>query len=158
LKFEEITKEWICSIPKTINENGCWIPLSAPAKDGYSLKMVDRVHYRLARLVVSVYHNLSYHHQIGSKIWEARHNTGCDKRCFFHEHLRPGSASDNEYDKVRDGTHQQASKKVCPKCGGPYKVEVSRGWWGRTRRYCPSCRIANYIANKEKRRLNGENR
>ena len=137
IKFSDVNKEWIDSLRKTINENGCWIPITKPSERGYCQIGIKGVVYRLSRLVVSVYYNLNYH----DIRWQTRHSSGCDKRCFWIEHLKPGTASENENDKILHGTHYQLLKKVCPKCGGPY----SNTWLkhgphkGKVFRYCSNC-------------------
>jgi hypothetical protein len=49
-----------------------------------------------------------------------------------------GTRSDNEYDKVLDGTHQQARKNRCPK-RHPYDGQRTRAN-GYTYRYCKRCK------------------
>lgn len=52
--------------------------------------------------------------------------------------LRYGTRSDNEWDKVRHGTHQQASKTHCPQ-GHPYSAENTYFSASRNHRKCKTC-------------------
>jgi hypothetical protein len=135
----EFTKEWVDSIPKTINSNKCWIPKIGHNSGGdrYIAISSNGIRYMLHRLVVSIYYNLNYHDQS----WTARHNTGCDGTCFYIEHLKSGTNSDNVKDSVRDKTHNNASKKVCPKCGSEYKINIVKTGLhrGEIRRICRVC-------------------
>src|SRR5712664_129403 len=143
-----INEEWINSIPKIVNSNGCWIPLKRSGSDGYVQIMIDLIQYRLHRLVVSIYYNLNYHDQS----WDARHNESCDKACFWIEHLKFGTSSDNSKDAVLHGTHRQTQKEICPKCLGKYKtIKIKTGWHrGEIHRHCPTCR-STYNAELDKR-------
>lgn len=142
-KFSDITKEWIELIPKTINENGCWIPDLVASGSGYVDISIEGKLYKLHRIVICLYYNIEYNN---IKI-VSRHNERCDKRCFFHEHLKSGTDSENVIDNVIRGIHKESQKKVCPKCNGPYKTTVTQTGWtkGAVTRHCPAC--------KEKRRL-----
>jgi hypothetical protein len=69
------------------------------------------------------------------------------------ENLCYGTYSDNEYDKLRDGTHQQASKTECPS-GHQYTPENTRlytyrGW---RYRYCKTCQSAADRAYRARKR------
>lgn len=142
-----LTKEWIDSIPKTINENGCWIPLdNKPSTVGYVMIMIEGNVFSLSRLSMCIIYNVDY----GNKKIVARHSKGCDRACFFYDHLKPGTDSDNAKDSVRDGTHRQAQKKVCPKCGGEYKTKIIQGGWskGQIYRYCLTCRSIGDLGRK----------
>lgn len=136
-KLSDITVERINKYPKTINLDGCWIPINKPTSAGYVPIQIEGISYTLHRLVVSIYYNLNYHDQS----WDARHSTGCSKACFFHEHLQPGTISDNVKDQVRDGIHHHTRKNVCPKCGSIYRTRITKMGWsrGKTYRYCPVC-------------------
>lgn len=137
IKFSELTKEWLDSIPKTINANGCWIPINKPTGAGYVPIQIEGVSYLIHRLVVSAYYNLEY----DDHSWDTRHNNGCDTRCFFHDHLKPGTVSDNMKDRIRDGTNFNSNKEICPKCGGIYTIKVQKTGWdrGRISRRCKAC-------------------
>jgi len=67
-----------------------------------------------------------------------RHLDG-DNRNDTPGNLRWGTQSENMFDEVRHGTHANASKTCCPKCGGPYSVRDGKNG---PRRYCPPCRSA----------------
>lgn len=138
MKFSDITEGWINSFPKTINENGCWIPTNRPTGKGYVPIMIKGISYSLHRIVVSIYYNLDYN----DYKWDARHSKGCDKACFYIRHLQPGSVSDNQKDAVSHGTHFNASKTVCPKCGSEYKIRIIKTGWhrGEIQRICQNCR------------------
>lgn len=47
-----------------------------------------------------------------------------------------GTPSQNTLDRVRHGTHSNARKTACPKCGGGYDTVQ---WGGRTYRICRPC-------------------
>jgi predicted Zn finger-like uncharacterized protein len=135
--LSEVTKEWIESIPKVINENGCWIPDKKSASNGYVQIWIGDKYLSLHRLVLSIYYNINYY---DTKI-VTRHGFKCDKACFFHEHLTPGTNSENEYDKVRDGQHHHANKTECPSCGSSYRIKITKTGpnRGKKRRWCPVC-------------------
>lgn len=139
--LSEITVEWINSIPKTINESGCWISEFKSGSNGYVRIAISGNYYMLHRLVMCLYYNIDYN---DNKI-ETRHNTKCDKACFFHKHLRPGTSSDNRNDSVKDKTHVATRKTHCPKCGGEYKTrKIKTGWHrGEIQRECPVCIAIN---------------
>lgn len=147
-KFSDINKEWINTYPKTINENGCWIPLKIPRRDGYIHIMIEGVAYYLHRLVISIYHNLNYR----DLSWDARHSKGCDRACFFHEHLQPGTPGENARDNVKNKTNANSKKEKCPKCEGEYKTRVIQSGWGRgeIHRYCPTCKAMSNLNRKYK--------
>ena len=118
------TLEWINSIPKIINDNGCWIPSEKNPSDsrGYTRISISNTEVYLHRLSMCLYYNINY---FDYKI-ETRHGVLCNKSCFNYEHLKPGTTSDNELDKIR--------KDDCPKCGYSYKTTRSGI------RYCNECR------------------
>lgn len=132
-----LTKEWIDSIPKTINTQGCWISEYRPTDRGYVNIQIDNQRYYLHRISMCVEHNIDY---FNSNI-ETRHSTGCDKRCFNPKHVKPGSKSDNTKDSIKDGTHNHAKKTHCPKCGSIYNYVVRRIGLekGKIRRFCWVC-------------------
>src|SRR5258708_363462 len=112
-----INKEFINSLPKTINPNNCWIPLTQPYDDGYCHIKVNTIRYSLHRLSMCVFNNINYYdHKI-----DTRHSIICIRSCFNPEHLKPGSCSDNIKDQVEHGVHRNSSKDVCPKCGNHYR-------------------------------------
>ncbi len=122
------TREWIDSVPKIINSNGCWIPTRwKPYSDGYIVIKNNNIRYHLHRIVICVFYNIDYD---DLKI-DTRHGKGCDKACFNPEHLQPGSKSDNTKDSVLHGTHRQTQKEICPKCGGSYKIKIIQTGWNR---------------------------
>lgn len=136
--MNNISKEFILSIPKIVNGNGCWIPINLkPYNDGYCHITANNIRYVLHRLVMCLWYNISYN----DENIDTRHGKGCNKACFFHEHLQPGSKSDNIKDSVLHGTHRQAQKAVCPKCGGQYKIKITQTGWnrGRISRRCSTC-------------------
>jgi hypothetical protein len=131
--------DFINSIPKTVNANGCWIPLhNKPESNGYVRIMINDQRYGLHRLSMCIYYKLDYNN---SKI-ESRHSTGCDTACFWYEHVKPGTHSDNVLDSVRDGTHHESSRTVCGSCGNPYTIEITQTGpnRGKARRVCNICR------------------
>lgn len=75
----EVSKEWIEQIPKTINDNGCWIPDKKVASNGYVQIWIRNKYLSLHRLVLMLYHYVNYY---DNKI-VTRHSTNCDRACFF---------------------------------------------------------------------------
>lgn len=141
------TKEWINSIPKIINENGCWIPKKKPIRNGYIRIGINKKYFSLHRVVMCLWYDIDYND------WsiETRHSAKCSRACFFHEHLKPGSASDNTKDSVQAGTHNFANKTACSKCGREYEnYKVRTGpRKGRIIRMCSFCKSAWGYANRK---------
>lgn len=140
----ELTKEWVLSLPKTINDNGCWIPLTGH-KDGrgYAQIMIGKERYKLHRLVMCIYYNQSY---IDDNL-VTRHNKDCVLECFNFEHLKPGTQGDNNRDAVEHGTNFNTAKKRCPRCGGSYHdVKAKSRNNKRITRRCRACYNKNKAA------------
>src|ERR1035438_2879340 len=75
----EFTKNWIDSIPKIIDFNGCWISTRWESQsNGYILISSKLEKYLLHRIVMCVYYNINY----DNKEIVTRHNTGCSRACF----------------------------------------------------------------------------
>lgn len=127
----EFTKEYILSIPKTINENGCWIPPHKPKRNGYVTIGIGGALLQLHRVVLALWYNIDYNDQS----IDTRHNFTCDRRCFNPEHIKPGTHVENMHDGIY-------VNKLCPKCGGPYNIIRFRHGpqRGKTMRRCPACR------------------
>ncbi len=145
------TVEDINEIPKTINDNGCWIPLIGSTQNqGYSLLCQDGKQLLLHRIVISILYPDSNND-------ETRHGAGCDRRCFNPDHLLPGNRSSNAIDTLRDGTHNNARKEVCPKCGGAYRQYTikSRGKIEKIRA-CMPCNNKSRNARRALLRANGK--
>ena len=143
----EFTTEWISNIPKTINDNGCWIPLNHRSDSaGYVSIMFEGVSYVISRLSMCIYNNISYN----NKKIVARHDIGCDRACFNYNHLKPGTVSDNAKDSVKEGTHWQTKKKCCPKCGSEYRTKIIKSGWskGNKYRYCLACKALGDLGRK----------
>jgi len=139
------TKEWVESIPKLINDNGCWIPqIYYRGKDGYAKVSFGKKTLMLHRVVICTYLNLSYYND-----FESRHNNNCSKDCFNPNHLSIGTHTDNMRDKIRDGTHHNINKKVCPKCNRPYSSKIIRRSGPRKGQIFRKC---NYCANEKRRK------
>lgn len=134
----QFTKEWIDSVPKTINNNGCWISFLKSDSKGYVRISTDKGYFVLSRLSMCIIYDINYY----NKKVVARHNTNCDKGCFYYKHLQPGTDSDNQLDNVRDKKHWETAKLLCPKCGGNYRTVTYKTGWnkGKTKRYCPICK------------------
>jgi predicted Zn finger-like uncharacterized protein len=130
-------KEYILSIPKTINENGCWIPTQKPESTGYIHITVNGFRFLLHRLSMCIQYNVEY----DNKEIITRHSKDCLKACFNPEHLKSGSDSENQLDRVEHGNHYNANKLVCPKCGSKYKIRLIKIGIrkGKFRRDCPIC-------------------
>jgi len=133
-------QNWINSLSKIININGCWIPTRwKSGSDRYVTITINNVEYQLHRLTLCIYHNLNYN----DKSWQSRHNTNCNKACFNLEHLQSGTCGDNIRDSVRDKTHYNTRKKVCSKCGSEYRIQVTKTGWNRGKivRKCDTCQV-----------------
>jgi len=115
-----------------IDSNGCWIPRNRPSKSGYVIVRIDGVAYLLHRLAISLKWNRPYN----DFTFESRHICR-NKLCFNPDtqHVMPGSSSDNELDKVRDGVHPNANKETCPR---GHKLEPV-SYPSRTYRRCFIC-------------------
>lgn len=131
-----MTKEYILSIPKIINSNGCWIRISSTKRlyFDYNKVTIGGVKYRLHVLTAyvfiggfSLWNNLPF-------ICHKCNNSGC----FNPEHLYIGTNKSNMLDAVKAKTHFQASKEYCSKCGREYKIYIVKTGWGRgqKRRIC----------------------
>jgi hypothetical protein len=137
IRLNELTKGAIESIPKITNDNGCWIPTEkSPSGNGYIQVTINGKYSLLHRIVICIYHNLNYDDK-----WDSRHGPKCSKACFNPEHLKSGTASENEFDKVRDGGHHHANKTHCPSCGSEYRRRITKTGpnRGEIRRWCPMC-------------------
>lgn len=64
---------------------------------------------------------------------ETRHHDG-DNQHNAASNLLYGTSGDNKLDQVRHGTHPNASKNCCPKCGGPFTISSDGG------RRCKACK------------------
>jgi|SRR5579863_5756269 len=135
MKAGEFAKEYILSIHKTINENGCWIPDLVPTNTGYVLITIRQRQYYLHRVVLCLWYDIDYD---DNKI-ETRHGYNCSKACFNPEHLQPGTAKQNVADSVKYKEHANAAKICCPKCRGPYST-IRRGP-SKGKRFCKPCQI-----------------
>ena len=143
-----LLKGHIESYPKTIDNNGCWIPKHVQNTDGYVRITIDYTRYVLNRLVLSVYHNIDY---FNNSIL-TRHKCN-NPPCFNPEHVIPGSHSDNMMDSVAVKTHIHARKDVCPKCGGPYTVNRNGNGKQVWVRRCNKCKQTK---RKEARKVKNE--
>lgn len=138
-KLSELNINWVNKLDKTINNNGCWISKLKAHRNGYVDITIENKVYQLSRLVICIYYSLNYN----DISWDTRHGKDCDKACFNIEHLEYGTKSDNMKDKIRDGTNYELNKKVCPKCGGEYRIRINKTGQsiGKTCRYCPICQF-----------------
>lgn len=110
---------FINSIPKVVNENGCWIPTQwKPYENGYITIRVETIRYLLHRLSMCISQNLDY----SDYKMDTRHSEICVRACFNPEHLSPGSQGDNNRDIIKHGANVNLNKECCSKCGGPYKT------------------------------------
>jgi hypothetical protein len=134
----QFSKEWILSLQKIITNNGCWISHYAPATNGYVSVTINRKKYQLHRIAMCLWNNIDYSNQN----IDSRHSTGCDKRCFNPEHIKPGSKSENAIDSVNDKTHKESRKSNCQVCGAEYASYTYRigPHKGKTYRYCYQCK------------------
>lgn len=138
---------WVDSIPKIIDTNECWIPqIGYVGNHGYVIIELDGRQVLLHRVVCEIIYG-----KLDINI-EVRHGYKCDKRCFNPSHIKPGTRSDNAKDMLRDGTHNNARKDVCPKCGKKYTVSYLKSGVnkGTYQRYCRTC---NNTSRNLKRRL-----
>lgn len=128
---------WLESFPKTINDNGCWIPDRSTNDLGYVAIMIDGERYYLHRLAMCIKYGISY---TNYKL-ETRHSKGCSRKCFNPEHLNYGSRRENALDAIEHGTNYNLAKKNCPKCGCPYRTIIRKSGdkAGTIERYCGYC-------------------
>ncbi len=128
------SKDYILSISKTINGNGCWIPFQSVSAHGYVRVGIGGRLMMLHRVSLSLWHNIDYN----DLSIDTLHDSKCDKRCFNPEHVRPGTHLEN----MRDNIHHNSKKEVCPKCGGMYSIVTCRKGMnkGRIMRRCNNCR------------------
>ncbi len=147
-KLSELSIDFINNLPKVIDENGCWIPPNVPNSAGYVQIMIEYQKLFLHRISMCIHNNIDYYNYK----YETRHNTGCDRKCFNPEHLKPGSCSDNIKDSVKDKTHKESRKTHCFRCGGPYKSVTNKhgAGKGKTQRYCPKCSLNRQRMRKVK--------
>lgn len=135
-KLAHLNLEWIENLPKTINENGCWISTRRAEQDGYVSICIEGNRFYLHRLIMCIVKNLKYNDS-----WVARHGYKCNRACFNQEHLQIGTMKDNAIDSVIHGTNKETRKSVCPKCGSKYESrKVKSGWSkGKIVRTCRTC-------------------
>lgn len=147
-KRNNLDIEFINSIPKTINENECWIPIKKSDSNGYVRIMINKTQYLLHRLSMCIYNNLNYFdYKIAS-----RHGTNCDHAYFNYNHVIPGTDSDNVKDSVRDKTHVEARKTCCSICGTDFSIRITQTGpnKGKIIRYCKVCQDMNNFNRKYK--------
>jgi hypothetical protein len=142
MKSHQFTKEFILSIPKIVNANGCWIPTELkPESNGYVRVKIYNVRYLLHRIVLCLYYNIDYY---DDKI-ETRHSKDCSRACFNHEHLKPGSQIDNKKDKV-----EHHADELCPICGSKYSYRKTfKDWIPRIERRCKQCHYDNQVKRRQ---------
>lgn len=135
--LDSVSENWIINFPKTINLNGCWIPNRKISDDGYVRISIKGKFYKLHRLSLQVFHNISYY----KTNVVTRHSKVCSRACFNPEHIKPGSGKDNVLDSVDHGTHCNSSKSVCSICGGSYSIRITKTGAnkGHKSRYCKKC-------------------
>jgi hypothetical protein len=106
-----------------------------PARHGYQrVSLYVGKGKRVSRLV----HQLVLEAFVGTcpPGMEARHYPCHDKANNSLFNLMWCTRAVNIQDQLDRGTHPQASKQRCPKCGGDYRLEPDGS------RYCPPCHLA----------------
>jgi hypothetical protein len=153
-KFSDIDKEFIESIPKTIDpRTGCWIPIGLYKNSyGYIMLGMENRQYYLHRLVLSIYHGINYF----DKSIQTRHSSECEKACFYWQHLTPGTPKENVGDMIRDGHQCNARKERCPSCNGEYRYRINRTGSniGKANRYCKTCQNEGSLRSYYRRKQN----
>lgn len=143
--MSRFSKEWIENIPKTINANGCWIPKYKPDINGYVRIKVRNEKFLLHRMVMCLWYNIDY----DNKKIETRHAKGCDRRCFWHAHLKPGTQIENKLDKI-----EHHKDELCKKCGSTYYYRRTiKDCIPRMERRCRTCHIRNQRIRREAYKL-----
>lgn len=132
--------EYVKSIKKTIDPNGCWIPTfikMSRDKDGYAKFYFRGRDYRLHRVVMSAKYQVNYSDHTNLP----RHSIGCQKSCFNPDHIMIGSQRDNMLDKISHGNNHNVNKSYCNICGGEYTVIIRKSGprKGMKFRRCKAC-------------------
>lgn len=145
----DLSIEWINSLDKIINDNGCWVSTRRAEQDGYVSICIDRNRYYLHRLVLCIIKNLDYY----DKLWDTRHGYKCSRACFNPEHIQSGSSSENARDSVIHKTNKETRKKVCPTCGSEYKIHKIKSGFNRGKigRVCKVCHAGHEAIRKRRR-------
>jgi len=126
----------------------CWLFMGARDSSGYGNidvngKMVS-THRVSAHLFLGMPLDSIYHVLHKDELCPNRH-------CCNPDHIYLGDQADNYNDSVLKGTHNQARKKFCPKCGGAYSTKRTDGG-SRLERYCKNCTRRNFLKRKYKKK------
>ena len=145
-RFAFFTKEYILSITKIVDSNGCWLSRHKPKDNGYINVTINKKKYYLHRVVLCLWNGINYYNRDILALHKCN-----NKPCFNSEHIKSGSKSDNATDSIMSGTHYNTNKDTCFRCGRQYQKYKTRingklVW----RRKCRFCSVAK---NKERRRL-----
>ena len=126
-----------------VDENGCWIWLGTRMPTGYGT-----IHAQGRRLRA---HRASYEAFVGPIPDGLLVLHSCDVRaCVAPHHLRVGTHSDNEADKLARGRHRTANQSTCQR-GHDMSVENVLTWRGQ--RKCRECNNARRRARRAAARL-----
>ena len=112
----------------TLDDFGCWLWNGTLTKGGYA---------PASRRWGGSPHRWAYREFVGPLPVELdyRHGPGCPRHCVNPFHARPpGTRSQNNRDRVADGTHQEARKTHCPR-GHEYPEASTPG----IKRKCKTC-------------------
>lgn len=74
-----------------------------------------------------------------------------NRHCINPEHIYRGDQADNYNDAVKKGTHNQARKTCCPKCGGRYSLKWVDSHT-KQERFCKRCVRVSFLLRKNKKK------
>lgn len=113
---------------RKILDNGCW-DWEAKKDFGYARIKINKVSYRVIRLICAIYHKLD----INDTTKLALHKLPCSyESCWNPEHLYVGTHKDNQADRSRTITH----------CKNGHDLSFAyRHYNKRTRSYMRHCRL-----------------
>lgn len=135
----EISKDYILSLEKTIDNNDCWLLTNYNVSNTV---WIHGKHIYIHRLVAYLWYggfNLFFDPVVTIICHKCQNDTNCIRICFNPNHIYIGSDSSNMLDAVKNKTHFQAQKTHCPS-GHLYDRVYSGSGGIDRRRICSVCR------------------